>query len=176
MDWLKGVIEAIKLKPKFLLAAGIVCLLITGAPGKVREYLEYDKIISHYRGWISLAGFVLTAYATIAMSGVWDHWRQWRLSRNAPQILEQLSSQEKGCLAEYIHRDASTLIYELGNGVVGGLVIKDVLYRPASIAVAGDRFAFNVQPWVMSAIITSPKLKEELLGFLGKGPREMSRF
>ena len=168
LDWV------IKAAPKHCLGIGIVCLVVVGLPESWREYLGYEDAIKPYRAWVSLAGLASGVYGLvllIAGSKPWivRKWEEWRLMRNAPSVLGRLSPEEKGCLSRYIEGN-STCYFSISNGVVGGLVAKVILWRSSNLAVRGDVFAFNLQPWVFKSFERWPDLKKDILNHTDRGP------
>lgn len=167
-NWLKAVLDWVKLKPAHLFGIAIVCFVVVGLPKSLQQFLGYKSIIDPYRGWISLTGLICGVYGlVISVVGLkrWilEKWRNWQFEKNAKKKLMKLHQQEKRYLAEYLKKDVSSLKFRLSNGVINGLVAKDVLYRASQIASSGDIFPFNIQPWVLNAIEQDDTLKSHIL-------------
>jgi hypothetical protein len=176
MDWLRTCLGWIKLKPRYLLGLAITCLTVVGLPKAWRQYLGYDGIINPYRGWISLVGLASGVYGLIVfMAGipawVFEKWKGWRFRQRAPTIVRKLSSQEKGYIANYIEKNASSLKFNIGDGVINGLVGKKVVYIGSSFSVDRGNLPFNLQPWVLEAFDKYPDLRDEILKYLVKEPK-----
>ncbi len=171
----KTLLEWLKIHPKYLIGLALVCLVLVGLPQSWRAYLGYQELIAPYRGWLSVAGVACLVYACfISLAGVspWVQrkWSNWRFRRTAPKRLRALPSQEKGCLAEYLARDASTLYFSLGDGIVRGLEGKGVIYRASEVSMINDVFGYNLQPWVLSAVKKDDALAKEIMKCSGRGP------
>lgn len=167
-EFLKTFLSYLKLKPRYLFGVAIVCFTVVLLPKPCREYLGYDELIKSYRGWISLGGicaglYGLTMLMADGLSWILGKCREWRLSRNAKNILIELSSDEKECLAKYVKQDVSSLDFNLGDGIINGLEEKHIVYRAADICTRGYYFAFNLRPWVLKAFKQYPDLKNDVL-------------
>jgi len=166
-NWVKVVLDWIKLKPIYLIGAATTCLVVVGLPTQWRDYLGYDSLINPYRGWISLIGLSCGAYGLVMLAlgrGPWliKKWRMWRFTRNGAKKLMNLHPQEKTYLARYIKGGACSLEFEVWDGVINGLVAKWVVYRASEIS-NGDYFPFNLQPWVLKTIRKNPDLQRDIL-------------
>jgi len=148
MDWPKLSLDWLKLKPRYLFGVAITCLVVVALPKGWRQYLGYDGFVEPYRGWISLGALVFSVYGFVMFmanvpSKILEKWETWRFKRNAPGILRQLSSQEKGYIAKYIAENASTLQFRIDDGVINGLIAKSIVYRSSSVG-SYYSFAFNL--------------------------------
>ncbi len=163
-NWLKVILDWVKLKPVFLFGVATTCLVVVGLPDQWRQYLGYDSLINPYRGWISLLGLTCGAYALAVAGGPWlvKKWRMRRLTRNAVRTLMNLHPQEKTHLAKYIKGNACSLEFEVWDGVINGLLAKFVVYRGSQVS-NGDYFPFNLQPWVLKAFRKNPDLQRHML-------------
>jgi len=166
-DLLKSLLRCLKIEPKYLFGLAIVCLVVAGLPKVCREYLGYYKLVESYRGWINLVGIASFVYAfvLITLSGVtyiWEKLQEWRLQKNAPKILRELADDEKGYIAKYIKQNVSSLEFGIDDGVINGLELKGIVYRPVSVGTY-NHSAFNLRSWVIKAIDENPSLKRHIL-------------
>jgi hypothetical protein len=79
------------------------------------------------------------------------------------QSLTELTSAEKRCLAMYVRGNHNTHLFPLDEGVVGGLVRKDILFQACSQAEF-HAFPFNLQPWARRYLSAHPNLLDDVPG------------
>ena len=163
-EWSK-LLEWTKPKPRtwFGLAAASGTLLLL--PEDLLGQLGVAELVKGHRAWL---GGVLLLSLTLLMAHVaGEGWHlviarlksHGELRDPRGQFLE-LSPAEKRVLKEYIDQQTTTRHFSITDGVVGGLVAKDILFRSSSV---GPRmlFATNLQPWAWSYLRKHP---EVLLG------------
>lgn len=155
-------------KPSILFGIAVVCIVMVALPKSYREYLGYDELINSYRGFISLSGLASGVLWVVAICKkfiaiIIKKWQEWRFDKNAPNILRNLTTQEKSYLAKYIAKDVSTLDFEISDGVINGLQKKCVVYQASSISSHHYNWDFNLQPWVSNALEKYPDLKDDIL-------------
>lgn len=170
VDWLKSVFEIFKLKPKHLIALGTTCLVIIMAPKNCRDFLGYDKLISPYRGWISLAGLALLLYGSILVfagykTWIVKKWNNWLFKRKAPGKLKQLADDEKKYLAEYLKYNVSSLYFRMSNGVINSLIHSKIIYSGANMTIKDDVLAYNLQPWAQKILKNDQDLADDIKRF-----------
>ena len=165
LDWFTS-------KPRILFGIAVVCIVVVAMPESYRVYLGYDELIKPYRGFISLAGLgfgvlwfvdLFTKFIGLIHPPLIKKWIQWRFERKAPNILWDLTTQEKSYLAKYIAENVSTLDFSISDGVINGLARKGVVYQPSSVSKRHYNFDFNLQPWVLKAIEKHSDLKADIL-------------
>lgn len=170
--WGKVIETLVKISPGRLLAIGLPLLGVALFPAAWRGYLGIDTVLGPFRGWFVLAGCLVCMSAVILLiinhlsylvtwgKGIWLRW-------TAPNRIRGLCDQEKAVLARYVKRRAVSLKFSAENGLVGGLVIKGVLFRSSNVGSSGSmtflQFSYNLQPWVEQALATHPKLKQHIL-------------
>jgi hypothetical protein len=159
-------------KPSILFGIAVVCIMVVAMPKSYQKYFGYDEIIKPYRGFISLAGLasgvlwlvtVFTKLIALIYPPIVKKWKQWRFDKKAPDILRNLTAQEKSYLAKYITKDVSTLDFMFGDGVINGLRRKGVVYQASSVSKQFDYFDFNLQPWVLKTVEKYSDLKDDIL-------------
>jgi len=173
-DMIKGYIKSIlswfTSKPIILFAIAVVCFVVLALPESWRIYLGYDELIKPYRGWISLAALISGVLWLIAILAklidlirpwIRTRWESWWFYRKAPNILRELSRQEKQYVAKYVKEDVSTLDWHAEDGVIGGLEAKKIVFVAAK--VIGRYIPWNLQPWVMKTLKKHSDLKNEIL-------------
>lgn len=79
------------------------------------------------------------------------------IDENYKFLLSNLSKEEKAILSEYIDNDTKTNYYNINDGVIGGLVSTQILYRSTNISQMGSVFSYNIQPWAWEMLRKNPK-------------------
>ena len=72
--------------------------------------------------------------------------------------LKTLSSTEKKVLKKYFDQDTQSLQLGSMDGIAGGLVAKNILFRSSSLGTADAYFAYNIQPWAWVYLKKHPEL------------------
>jgi hypothetical protein len=158
--------EAVKtfneLAVKPLLAVAVASGLLVFAPASAITKLGMDKFVTDYRSWLGFALVVSCAYlfahAIVFIAKLVHERFEVRAIRKAQsEYLKNLTSDEKARLAPYIGGQRSSVVYQITDGVVDGLVAKGILFRSSNIG-HGTGFSFNIQPWARSEIEENPAL------------------
>lgn len=141
-------------KPLLAVAVASGFLLFSSAPFVAK--LGMTKLIADYRSWLGLALVISCAYLLAhALVFLAQHGRdtfEARATRKARMaFLKGLTPDEKGRLVPYIHDQRASVVYQITDGVVQGLVAKGILFRSANVGY-GTAFSFNIQPWVRQEI------------------------
>jgi len=61
-------------------------------------------------------------------------------------------------LLGYMQNDTETCYFDIGDGVVSGMVMKGLLYQGGSIGDIISGFPFNIQPWVRHHLNSHPQM------------------
>lgn len=79
------------------------------------------------------------------------------------QILLTSSRVEKEVLARYITEDTTTIAFQLGDGIVNGLISKGILFRASQVSNPfSDDFDTNIQNWVLEYIKKHPEYLQDI--------------
>lgn len=111
-----------------------------------------SAFVENYRSIIGFLWVVsLCAVLIPIIVACLKYFRNWfikqrRLS-NLQSSLNMLSSAEKKVLRKYIKGNTKTQYFDMSDGVVGGLVSSEILYRSSNLSNQLGDFAYNVQPW-----------------------------
>jgi hypothetical protein len=73
------------------------------------------------------------------------------------QSLRELTPDERSFLVPYIHDQLNSRVAPLEDGIVGGLVAKDILCR-ATHSIEFDDFPYYMQPWARRYLKKHPDL------------------
>ena len=121
-----------------------------------------QDIVSQHRGWVGGA-LILSIALLFTMTGAWVFGNpaspvvEWWHVRRLRTFLYTLSPPEKAVLKQYIDRNTSTVSFTIGDGVVGGLVKKRILWQSGN-ASTGFYFDYNLQPWAWEYLQKNPRL------------------
>ncbi|MEE3718125.1 superinfection exclusion B family protein [Tumidithrix elongata RA019] len=160
-----------KILPSVLQASPYVILGITIASGislfapiSILESLGIVDLLANNRSWIGgtfllsisiLLSMIIVNGIKLITPALIKNWnvRQYR------KELSVLSPPEKQILVEYIRKNTTTLPQRMQDGVVGGLVAKNILYWASNIGHPGSTmFDCNIQPWVWERLHRRPEL------------------
>lgn len=150
----------IAVKPLLAVALGSGFLLF--GPSSMLGSAGMVKLVSEYRPWLGGA-FVLScayllAHAVKYFADVIKAWQGARsLDKQRAKWLKSLTPDEKGRLIPYIRDERASVTYPVGDGVVGGLQGKGILYRASNIGHAISGFPYNLQPWAREILTEHPE-------------------
>lgn len=150
----------IAVKPLLALAFGSGFLLF--APASILDTAGMAKLVSEYRPWLggafTLSCAYLLAHAVKFFADSIAAWQGARsLDKQRLKWLKSLTPDEKGRLIPYIRDERASVTYPVGDGVVGGLQGKGILYRASSIGHAISGFPYNLQPWAREVLVEHPE-------------------
>lgn len=151
----------IAVKPLLAVAFGSGFLIF--GPPSIITASGMTKLVADYRPWIGGA-FTLSCAYLLAHAGkyVADEVKTWRTARRQEKQrakwLETLTPDEKARLLPYIRDKRASMTHPIGDGVVGGLQGKGIIYRSSSIGHAISGFPYNLQPWAREALEKNPEL------------------
>ncbi len=166
MTGMEGITEAVKtfndLAVKPLLAVVVASGALVFAPEAVITKLGMAHFVADYRSWLGLALVVscayLLAHALVFVAKQLRGRYEGRAIRRAQlDYLKTLAPDEKARLVPYINEQRSSVVYQITDGVVRGLVAKGILFQSSNVG-HGTGFSFNIQPWVRTEIEKDPSL------------------
>lgn len=161
-----SITEAVKtfndLAVKPLLAVAVASGALVFAPATIVAKLGMDKFVAEHRSWLGLALLVSCAYlfahAVVFLAReVRDKFETRAVRKAQIEYLKGLAPDEKSRLAPYIQDQKSSVVYQITDGVVHGLVAKGILFRSSDVGF-GTGFSFNIQPWARIEIEKNPSL------------------
>jgi hypothetical protein len=151
-EFLASIISGLrKIGPVPLMALAAVTAILLFSPTSFLLRFGIDATVDQYRPWIGITGLVI--WALLASHLFW--WIRGLIAENINrnrtknirlQYLRELTPDEKSYLAPYVFEKVNTRLFSLYDGIAGGLVKKDILFR-ASSAAPVDEFPFNLHPW-----------------------------
>lgn len=168
----KDVQEAVKafgeiaVKPLLAVAVGAGFLIFV--PTSVLDVLGVVKLVKEFRPWLGIAFTLSCAYLLAhGVIYVWNAFKQWHATRRTQKRRERallrLTPDEKARLAPYILGRKASVTYAIGDGVVGGLEAKRILYRSSAIGHAISGFPYNLEQWARESLEKNPSLLDGAL-------------
>lgn len=157
IDSIAGVAKAfndLAVKPLLAVAAASGFLLFSST--SLVAKMGMAKLIADYRSWLGLALVVSCAYLLahalvfLAQHG-YKTFEARAKQRARMAFLKGLTPDEKSRLVPYIIDQKASVVYQITDGVVQGLVAKGILFRSANVGY-GTGFSFNIQPWARQEI------------------------
>jgi len=140
-----------KMAPVPLLAIGIATGVLLFAPDMLAKTLGVADFANQYRGIIG--GIFIIAWSYLFAHLLWwgrgrafAAYESWHKVKIRESQLRELTPEEKYYLKPYISDDINTQRFSHDDGVVGGLVGKNILYR-ASNLIDINEIPYNIQPW-----------------------------
>jgi hypothetical protein len=152
-----------KLSPRIAGTVFLFCLMILLLPTRIVAWLDFASTLKAYRLPLVLALLASGAYlATFALHHFWksltDYIQRIRARVRAKKRLHSLSHDEKKLLQSYITHATLTRRWNLGSGVVNGLVAEGLLVAASKYGSQAEGFAFNMKPWAYDYIFKHPEL------------------
>ena len=160
MPGLETIVGAVKmfnnLAVKPLLALAVATGIVLFSPALLVSKLGMTTLVADYRPLFGLAFLVsctyLLAHALVSLVQYIRDGLEARATRKARMaLLQDLTPDEKSRLVPYIHDKRASVVYQITDGVVQGMVAKGILFRSTNLG-HGTGFSFNIQPWVRQEI------------------------
>ena len=138
-------IDALKLPARYFLALLVAGVFLLFAPTAWLNQFGVAEFRARYRPFIGV-GTLLCSTMLLASVFAWISKRaRWKINeRRFIKSLHSLSTNEKRVLNEYVSGEDHTAYFPVGDGVIGGLEAKKILYRySASVYVFSFRTTYN---------------------------------
>ncbi len=155
----------------FLVSIAMVLGLILFSSAEIANTLSVDEFRMKYRAYLGPA-FLVTVFllfSRLCSIGA-RKYRGWRNLKRTQKLLHQLTPEEKGYLVPYILGQTNTIHARLDDGIIGGLLMKRVVFRVGDVGYLNGENPFNLQPWARNYLEQNPHLLDghqgELTPFL----------
>jgi len=163
MDVWKGLVERLKLAPRYLVAIALGAGLLVFLPERIQHTLGLDGVVQSYRGWFGVA--LIVSLSTLAVWMVLVPINAWRERRLKAKLRERMLSRlhnltegEKQILRYYFAKDSRSNRLKIDDGTVNGLVMAGVIYRAASQGSLLSGFDHNISDEAWECIMDNPEL------------------
>ncbi len=142
-------IAVAKLPARYFLALLVGGMFMLFASASLLSQFGVTEFRDRYRPFIGVGTLVCATMLLVSVFAWFSKRITWRLNeRRLIKALDSLSTDEKRVLSEYVSGENQTAYFPVGDGVIGGLVAKQILYRSSAIGVR-LQFPYNIQPWAL---------------------------
>lgn len=162
---LKGLAEALGVLPRYFLGIALASSILLFGPPSMLVSLGMSDFVEQYRTWIGFAFLLSTVMSVVPLGGklvaAITGWVQASTdAKYRAKVLRSLTLQERMVLAGYVVRNTNSVRAPLSDGVVQGLVHRQVLYRSTNLSDEWQNFAFNLHPWAQQLLERQPEILE----------------
>lgn len=163
MEIINGLIELIKLAPRYLFSLGVAAGFLLWADKDVLEHLGVQDFVFNNKFFLGLT-FVLTSalFAVDLLVQGFNKariiWLQRGYRRSIVVRLNTLTEDEKQILRFYIANNTRANSLKIDDGVVQGLANAQIIYRSASMGDLLRGWAFNISDFAWEYLNKNPHL------------------
>ena len=160
-DFLKHLKEILSLDYRSLFILACVGWVIILIPISIWQEMGLMDLWYLLRPWIFIVALISTVW--LVSKGAYDlvntNIDRFKKRNENEKLILTLSRQEKEILASYIIEDATTLAFDIRDGVINGLIAKGILYRASQLSNPFSYdFDVNIQIWAHQYLKTHPKI------------------
>ena len=163
--FLKNLKEFLTLDYRSIFIVATTCWAIIAIPENIWQNVGLFSLWVQLKPWIFVTGLLFTIWFT--SGGLFDLSQNRLRKRNKQIKLEKqlllTSRVEREVLARFIQEDTTTIAFEMRDGIVNGLVYKDILYRASNLT---NPMSFdldtNIQPWVWNYLKKHPEFLKDI--------------
>lgn len=156
MEFVKPLLDALKLSPRYFVALAALSGFVLFAPQQALEFLGIAQLAEDHRAVLgavflvscTLSAMALCAWCVRLVAGV---RAQRKMQAMVTKRLSSLTEDEKQILRYYIGHQTRTNYLDISDGVVQGLISARILFRAAAVSREYTVFAVNIsaQAWQM---------------------------
>lgn len=160
---------------QLLVVLALAIALILFIPEDIAATLALDQFRTNYRIYLGPGLVVIGAWlATRLVVELGVLMKERQNQKNLHQRLFTLTQEEKGYLAVFIEKGATTINVPVEDGIIGGLLAKRIVFRSSNAFNLVDGVPYNLQTWARTYLDANPHL---LAGAVGRPmtPREKLR-
>ena len=152
--------------PLFYAAALIATLLLLFLPDSIIAQIGLTEFTLSHRSELGAAligsASLLAVHSSFAVGRfAKGRWNKWRFQRNAREMLEELTAEEKEFLRPLILGGENTQYASISDGVANGLQARGIVYRASILSVPGTPgllFPWNLRPYARKVLREEPYL------------------
>ena len=169
-DYIKSIIEIIKLAPRYLIAIGIAAAFLLFGREEFLTSIGLKKFTDDYRAWLGIA-FI----STISLFGVYGATEiisffrrkiiKRRIRKHIINRLNRLTENEKQILRFYYFQNTRANTLGTDDGIVQGLVADGIIHLSASLGNQFEGFAHNITEIAWQYINENPHILEGTTNF-----------
>jgi len=171
-EFLKNLKNFLSLDYRSLFIVLCIGWIVFLVPFNIWEGIGVAKQYTQFRPWIFIVSLIATVW--FLMGGLYDLLKLGKeklASRKETQkiigerekTLLAASKVEKAVLARYLADDTTTIAFDFRDGIVNGLIAKNILYRASqgSNPFSHD-FDVNIQSWAWEYLKNHPELLKSI--------------
>lgn len=161
----KNLLEFLKLTPRYLVSLGIATSFLLFSPKNVLQYLRIYNFTQDYRQWISIllilsVALLAVSIAIEAMQVIKHWWNKKKFYNRMSKRLNNLTEDEKQILRYYIANQTKSNVLKFDDGIVQGLVAKDIIRRASSLGNLLEGFPYNISEFAWEYLNEDPWILE----------------
>ncbi len=133
--------------PSFVLAC--ICWSFILLPVSLSDLLGISEMINSNRSTIGIWAILLTVYllSFLAYEYLSGYFTQLIILKRVKKRLRNLTNDEKDALRHYIEENKRTHQFRMSDGIAGGLLAKQIIYRSSNLGSIGDYFPYNIHDY-----------------------------
>ena len=166
IEKLSEALNAISRVPtQLLVVVAVAAGLVLFFPEKLASTLAVDDFRKTYRLFVGPAFLLVMAWLVARLFTTLARPLQKRARlRKLHKRLEMLTPEEKGYLAPYVEKAATTINVAVEDGIIGGLLARGIVYRSSNVFDLVDGVPYNLQPWARAHLQSNVHLLEGAVG------------
>jgi hypothetical protein len=143
-----------------LLLFSFLGFLIIFLPSNIILFLNLEQFRMQYNSFIGLITLIFSAslFFLLIYDLVFYVYRQYF---KIPKLIKSLTTPEVTLLQKYIESKTQTATLSLFNGIVSGLVKKEIIYKTDALANSTGLQDFNIDQTVYEYLINHPRMIKE---------------
>jgi hypothetical protein len=174
MGWISKVADVLSAGAPYVFVIAVMTGALLLLPSSLPGFEGLDDWRALARPWIGAAAFIASLYFLAALlfnALEWalprlknrPRWRQERRQRH--ELLHHLTPEEcRYLLQDYISRWSQTAYFDIQDGVVAGLVAKEILYPVPATKREPNQCTFRIQPWAYIYLSERPNVLKACSG------------
>lgn len=162
-DFIKSVVEVLKLAPRYLAALALIAGALIFLPDHWLSVLGLQSFSTEHRAWLGLALLVSVAICSISLV-IWiGEWIQGVIHRRSIKKfivgkLNRLNEDEKQILRFYLAKGTRSNSLRVDDGVVQELVACRIIFRSTQMGNLVEGFSHNISDVAWDYINANPEV------------------
>lgn len=148
-----------KLSLSILITLNVVLAILLFSPEKIAKALSVHIFVETYRNYLGPLFILLFSLLIVKIIGeLIKAINRGKLLKQRNESLYSLTPEEKGHLSIFIHQNKNTICCNFEDGIAGGLLAKDIIYRASNTVNILEGTPYNLQPWARDHLNKNPQL------------------
>jgi hypothetical protein len=150
---------------QFLLAVAVAGGLVLFVPDQVASLLAVGEFRDAFRIYLGPSFLLVISWIVMrTFSRIQRRFEAAARQRRRCGLLETLTPEEQGYLVAYIAEDRTTIYLPIDDGIIGGLLARNIVYRSSSLVDPFNGVPYNLQPWARSHLRANEHLLADAAG------------